>query len=57
MANTRNIKDKAERKAKKRAQRTALGAEFAKLTKDQKRRFRKGETTGLRKWISENVAA
>ncbi|MCA9515363.1 MAG: hypothetical protein KC635_10500 [Myxococcales bacterium] len=57
MANTRNITDKAERKAKKREQRAALKAVFTKLTKDEKRRFRKGETKGLRKWVSENAAA
>ena len=57
MANTRNIEDRAERKAKKRELRTALKAEFAKLKKDDKRRFRNGEIKGLRKFIAEQKSA
>lgn len=57
MANTKNISDRTERKAKKRGLRTALKAEFTKLTKDLKRRFRNGETKGLRKFISEQKSA
>ncbi len=57
MANTRNITDSGERKAKKRALRTALKAEFAKLTKEAKRRFRNGEIKGLRKFIAEQKSA
>jgi len=53
VANTKNIADKAERKAKKRALRTALKTEFGKLTKELKRRFRNGETKGLRKFLGE----
>jgi len=56
VANTRKITDTTERKAKKRALRKALKAQFAKLTKDQKRRFRNGETKGLRKFIGESAA-
>jgi hypothetical protein len=52
MANTHNITDRAERKAKKRALRAALKGVFAKLTPDQVRRFRKGETKGLRKFLA-----
>lgn len=57
MANTKDITDRAERKAKKRELRTALKAEFAKLSKDDKRRFRNGETKGLRKFIEEQKSA
>ena len=57
MANTKNITDRTERKAKKRGLRTALKAEFYKLTKDLKRRFRNGETKGLRKFIGEQKSA
>ena len=57
MANTKNIENKTERKAKKRALRTALKAEFRVLTKEQKRRFRNGETKGLRKFIAESASA
>ncbi len=34
VANTKSIKDRTERKAKKRGLRTALKAQFTKLTKD-----------------------
>lgn len=57
VANTKNIQDKTERKAKKRELRTALKAEFTALTKEQKRRFRNGETKGLRKFIAESASA
>ena len=57
MANTHNITDRTERKAKKRALRAALKATFTKLTKEQKRRFRNGETKGLRKFIAESAGA
>lgn len=57
VANTKNITDRTERKAKKRGLRTALKAEFTKLTKDLKRRFRNGETKGLRKFLSEQKSA
>ncbi len=57
VANTKSIKDRTERKAKKRGLRTALKAQFTKLTKDLKRRFRNGETKGLRKFISEQKTA
>jgi hypothetical protein len=57
VANTKNIQDTAARKAKKRELRTALKAAFTKLTKEQKRRFRNGETKGLRKFIAESASA
>ena len=56
MANTKNITDRQERKGKKRELRRGLKVEFGKLNKDQKRRFRKGEIVGLRKWIGEEQA-
>lgn len=56
VANTRNLTETIERKAKKRALRKAHKAEFAKLSKDAKRRFRNGETKGLRKFISESAS-
>lgn len=52
MANTRNIQDTQERKAKKRTLRRALKAVYAKLTEDQLRRFRKAETKSLRKFLA-----
>lgn len=57
MANTKNIENTTERKAKKRALRAALKAKFTALTKEQKRRFRNGETKGLRKFIAESASA
>lgn len=57
MANTKTIANKTERKAKKRSLRKALKGEFFKLTKDAKRRFRNGETKGLRKFVAESAAA
>jgi hypothetical protein len=57
VANTKTITDRTERKSKKRELRTALKAEFAKLKKDEKRRFRNGEIKGLRKFIAEQKSA
>jgi len=57
VANTKSIEDRTARKAKKRELRKALKVEFYKLTKDQKRRFRNGETKGLRKFIGEQAGA
>lgn len=57
MANTKNITDRTERKAKKREARRALKAEFAKLTRDEKRRFRNGEERSLRKFIEDLKSA
>ena len=51
------ISDRTERKAKKRGLRTALKAEFTKMTKDLKRRFRNGEIKGLRKFMAEQKPA
>lgn len=53
MANTKNISDRQERKAKKREQRADFKALFMSLDKNEKRRFRKSETVGLRKWVAE----
>lgn len=57
MANTKNIADRTARKAKKRELRAKLSAVFTKLTKDLKRRFRNGETKGLRKFLGEQKSA
>ena len=57
MANTRSITNTTERKAKKRALRKAFKDVFYKLTKDAKRRFRNGETKGLRKFVAESAAS
>jgi hypothetical protein len=57
VANTKNITDRAARKAKKRTLRGKLKTEFGKLTKELKRRFRNGETKGLRKFLSEQKSA
>jgi len=57
VANTRNIEDRQERKAKKRELRRALKETFARLSQADKRRFRKSETKGLRKWIAENASS
>lgn len=56
MANTKNIADRQERKAKKRELRRGFKVEFGNLNKDQKRRFRKSEISGLRKWIAEELS-
>ncbi len=56
MANTKQITDRADRKAKKREQRKAFKQTFTALTQDQKRRYKKSETVGLRKWIAEDAA-
>ena len=53
VANTKHISDRAERKASKRQQRKALKDLYENLTKDQKRRYRKSETKGLRAWLAE----
>lgn len=53
MANTKNITDRTERKAKKREQRKALKAAYSELSTKQKKAFYKSETTGLRAWIAE----
>lgn len=55
MANTKNISDRQERKAKKRELRRGLKVQFGSLNKDQKRRFRKSEIVGLRKWVAEEL--
>ena len=57
MANTKNITDRSDRKAKKRAQRKALKTAHSQLSTKQKRAFYKSETTGLRAWISEQQQA
>lgn len=57
MANTKSITNTTERKAKKRALRKSLKAEFYALTKEQKRRFRNGEIKGLRKFKAEAASA
>jgi len=57
VANTKNIADRTARKAKKRELRAKLSAVFTKLTKDLKRRFRNGETKGLRKFLGEQKSA
>ncbi len=57
MANTKQISDRNERKAKKREQRKALKAAYYELSKADKRRYKKSETVGLRKWIAEAEAS
>jgi len=57
VANTKNITDRKARKAKKRGLRTALKAEFTKMTQDLKRRFRNSELKGLRKFLGETKSA
>lgn len=52
MANTKNIADTQERKAKKRVLRKAFKAVYASLTEEQLRRFRKSETKGVRKFLT-----
>ena len=53
MANTKNITDREARKNEKRKQRKALKETFANLSPKERTKFRKSETVGLRKWISE----
>ncbi len=56
MANTKNITDRTERKAAKRAQRKALKQAFVGLGPKDKKKFRKSEHTGLRAFIAEQNA-
>lgn len=56
MANTKSIKDREARKTAKREQRKALKAEYVKLTKKQRKEFRRSETVGLRAWLAEQAA-
>lgn len=56
MANTKNITDRGERKAKKRAQRKALQGVMNSLTPKQRKKFRKANeegSIGVRKWLAE----
>ena len=53
MANTKNIEDRSARKQAKRKLRTALKSTFAALSREDKGRFKKSETVGLRKWLTE----
>jgi len=53
MANTKNITDRAERKAAKRSQRKALKQTFQNLGPKDKKKFRKSEHNGLRAFIAE----
>ena len=53
MANTKNIENRTERKAAKRAQRKALSETKANLTATQVKDYRKSETVGLRAWLAE----
>ncbi len=57
MANTKNITDRTERKNAKRAQRKALKAVMTGLTVKDRKRFKKSETVGVRRWIAERDAA
>ncbi len=56
MANTKQITDRTERKAKKRELRKGFKAVYSKLTKAQRRRFRNSETVGVKKWLAEEAA-
>jgi hypothetical protein len=56
MANTKNIKDRTERKSAKRAQRKALKQVFVGLGPKDTKKFRKSEHTGLRAFIAEQNA-
>ena len=56
MANTKNITDRTERKTAKRTQRKALKQAFLGLGPKDKKKFRKGEQTGLRAFIAEQNA-
>ncbi len=53
MANTKNITDRSERKAKKREQRKALKGAYSGLSTKEKKAYHKSETTGLRAWMAE----
>lgn len=57
MANTKNIENRQERKAAKRAQRKALSQTKSDLTAKQIKAYRKSETVGLRAWIAEQEAS
>jgi hypothetical protein len=57
MANTKDIKDRAERKKAKRTQRKALKETLVGLSTKEHKRFRKSETVGLRAWMAEQKSA
>ena len=54
--NTKQIEDRAERKAAKRKARRALKEAYANLTKKQRKAYRRSETVGLRAWLAEQEA-
>ena len=56
MANTKNITDRAERKAAKRAQRKALKQVHTGLGPKMTKKFRKSEHTGVRAFLAEQNA-
>ena len=56
MANTKNITDRAERKAAKRTQRKALKKVLTDLGPKDIKKFRKSEHTGVRAFLAEQEA-
>ena len=56
MANTKNITDRTERKAAKRAQRKALKKVLTDLGPKDIKKFRKSEHTGVRAFLDEQNA-
>jgi hypothetical protein len=53
MANTKHLNDTAQRKAKKRELRKAHKAVVGSLNKEQRRKFRKGEVTGVKTFLAQ----
>ena len=56
MANTKNITDRTERKAAKRAQRKSLKQAHLELSPKDRKKFRKSEQNGIRAFIVEQNA-
>ena len=57
MANTKSITDRGARKAAKRTLRKALKTVFRDMTPKLKKRFKKSETVGLRKFLGQQKTA
>ncbi len=56
MANTKSITDRGERKAAKRTQRKALKQTFRDMPPKLKKKFKKSETVGVRKFLAEQAS-
>lgn len=53
MANTKDITDRAERKAAKRAQRKSLKETIGNLTVQERRQYRRSEIVGYKAFLAD----